>query len=170
MLCKDDLRLPDAGWGELLLSESAPIADASWTDSGERRDRRQLKQRAVGEVRHVPSPSPLTRIPQEHLARFGIAADGRLFRGLIGEDPAESTIARTNIRLGCRNWGRMGAINRIRPVAVGQSRMRHDQHRGRLRRSNGLLRVAGRGCPRCDSNAHWTGFEPDRRTGADLRV
>lgn len=94
MLCKDDLRLPAAGWGELLLSETAPIAGASWTDSGERRDRRQLKQRAVGEVRHVPSPPPLTRILREHLARFGVASDGRLFRGLTGGDLAESTIAR----------------------------------------------------------------------------
>lgn len=94
MLSKDDLQLPEAGWGELLLSETAPIAGASWTDSGERRDRRQLKQRAVGEVRHVPSPPPLTRILHEHLARFGVSSDGRLFRGLTGGDLAESTIAR----------------------------------------------------------------------------
>jgi integrase len=53
-----------------------------------------LKQRAVGEVRHVPSPPPLTRILREHLARFGTAADGRLFRSLTGGDLAESTIAR----------------------------------------------------------------------------
>lgn len=78
MLCKPDLQLPESGWGELLLSETAPIAGASWTDSGDRRDRRQLKQRAVGEVRHVPSPPPLTRILHEHLTRFGTAGDGRL--------------------------------------------------------------------------------------------
>jgi integrase len=94
MLSKDDLQLPESGWGELLLSETAPIAGGSWTDSGERRDRRQLKQRAVGEVRHVPSPPPLTRILRDHLARFGTAADGRLFRSLTGGDLAESTIAR----------------------------------------------------------------------------
>jgi integrase len=94
MLRRDDLQLPESGWGELLLSESAPIAGGAWTDSGERRDRRQLKQRAVGEVRHVPSPPPLTSILREHLARFGTAADGRLFRSLTGGDIAESTIAR----------------------------------------------------------------------------
>jgi integrase len=94
ILCKPDLQLPETGWGELLLSETAPIAGASWTDSGDRRDRRQLKQRAVGEVRHVPSPPPLTRILHEHLTRFGTASDGRLFRNLIGGDIAESTIAR----------------------------------------------------------------------------
>jgi hypothetical protein len=42
MLCKADLQLPEEGWGELLLSETAPITGAAWTDSGERRDRRQL--------------------------------------------------------------------------------------------------------------------------------
>ena len=70
MLSKADLELPAAGWGELLLSESAPIAGAAWTDSGERRDQRQLKQRGKGEVRHVPSPPPLTVILKEHLAEF----------------------------------------------------------------------------------------------------
>jgi hypothetical protein len=32
--------------GRLLVSETAPSAGAAWTDSGQRRDRRQLKQRA----------------------------------------------------------------------------------------------------------------------------
>lgn len=54
MLSKQDLQLPESGWGELLLSETAPIAGGSWTDSGERRDRMQLKQRVVGEVRRCP--------------------------------------------------------------------------------------------------------------------
>ncbi|HEX6354748.1 hypothetical protein [Actinophytocola sp.] len=57
MLSKPDLQLPEEGWGELLLSQTAPTAGAAWTDSGERRDRRQLKQRAEAEeVRHVPAP------------------------------------------------------------------------------------------------------------------
>jgi integrase len=94
MLCKPDLQLPESGWGELLLSETAPIAGAAWTDAGARRDRRQLKQRAVGDVRHVPSPPPPTQILHEHLTRFRTAADGRLFRNLTGGDIAESTIAR----------------------------------------------------------------------------
>lgn len=94
MLCKPDLQLPEAGWGELLLSTTAPTAGAAWTDSGERRDRRQLKQRAQGEVRTVPSPPPLTAILHEHLNTFGTAADGRLFRNLTGGDLAESTVSR----------------------------------------------------------------------------
>ncbi|MEV6621060.1 integrase [Amycolatopsis sp. NPDC051106] len=94
MLCKRDLQLPESGWGELLLSETAPVTGAAWTDSGERRDRRQLKQRGKGEVRPVPSPPPLTAILHEHLNNIGTAADGRLFRNLTGGDLAESTIAR----------------------------------------------------------------------------
>lgn len=94
MLSKRDLQLPEHGWGELLLSEAAPVAGGAWTDSGERRDRRQLKQRAKGEVRQVPSPPPLTQILHDHLTTFGTASDGRLFRNLTGGELAESTIAR----------------------------------------------------------------------------
>lgn len=94
MLCKPDLVLPEEGWGELLLSATAPITGAAWTDSGERRDRRQLKQRATGEIRPVPSPPPLTAILHEHQKQFGFAADGRLFRNLTGGDIGESTISR----------------------------------------------------------------------------
>lgn len=94
MLSKPDLQLPETGWGELLLSEPAPTAGAAWTNSGEQRDRRQLKQRGEGEVRPVPSPPPLTQIMHEHLETFGTAADGRLFRSLTGGDLSESTIGR----------------------------------------------------------------------------
>ena len=34
ILRKADLQLPENGWGELLLSETAPIMGAAWTDSG----------------------------------------------------------------------------------------------------------------------------------------
>ncbi|MFC6868396.1 tyrosine-type recombinase/integrase [Haloechinothrix salitolerans] len=94
MLSKQDLDLPEVGWGKLLLSQTAPIAGGAWTDSGQRRDRRQLKQRGVGEVRSVPCPPPLTALLHQHLEKFGTAADGRLFRNLTGGDLAESTIAR----------------------------------------------------------------------------
>jgi hypothetical protein len=45
MLGKEDRSLPEAGCGELLLSNAEPIAEPAWTDSGARRDKRQLKQR-----------------------------------------------------------------------------------------------------------------------------
>lgn len=94
MLGEQALAIPTQGWGELLLSETAPVAGSAWTDSGARRDRRQLKQRGVGEVRVVPCPPPLTELLNEHLEMFGTASDGRLFRSLTGGDLAESTVMR----------------------------------------------------------------------------
>ena len=59
-----------------------------WTDSGERHDRRGLKQRDPDAVRMVPIPPALVRILRAHIKEFGVAEDGRLFRnereGIIG--------------------------------------------------------------------------------------
>lgn len=93
-LRKADLNLPERGWGELLLSETAPITGAAWTDTGKRRDGRQLKQRGKGEVRTVPCAPPLTKLLHEHLTKVGTASDGRLFRNLTGGEVSESTAGR----------------------------------------------------------------------------
>ena len=66
-LRKTNLALPAEGWGELLLESSTPEAGASWTDSGRRREERQLKHRAKGETRVVPCPPALTALLHEHL-------------------------------------------------------------------------------------------------------
>jgi integrase len=50
-------------------------------DRGTNRDRRQLKQRARGETRSAPCPPELTELIHAHVRRFGLAPDGRLFRG-----------------------------------------------------------------------------------------
>jgi MFS family permease len=141
MLSKADLQLPESGWGELLPSPTAPIAGAAWTDSGARRDRRQLKQRARGEVRTVPSPPPLTALLHVHLTEFGTAADGRLFRSLAGGELAESTIARCGIRRArrplClrntrRRWrdGRTTCGTRACPPGSRQASHRHSAPNG----------------------------------------
>lgn len=88
-LTATDLDLPDAGdphgdgWGQLYLSRSNPEISSTWTDTG-RRQPRQLKHRAEGQVRVVPCPPPLVTLLREHLAEFGAAADGRLFAGPLG--------------------------------------------------------------------------------------
>jgi integrase len=55
-LRKEALTLPRSGWGELYLSTSAPAAGRAWSEGGTRREPRQLKHRAVDEVRSVPCP------------------------------------------------------------------------------------------------------------------
>ena len=88
------LALPAAGWGELLLRSSTPEAGASWTDSGRRREERQLKHRARGETHLVPAPPALTALLHAHMESFGTGPDGLLFRGVRGGGLAESTYCR----------------------------------------------------------------------------
>jgi integrase len=93
-LRETDCKLPERGWGELTLWESRPTAGSRWTDSGEVHDRRGLKHRAVRDTRIVPIPPALVVLLSEHIERFGLASDGRLFRspgdGVVGS----STYAR----------------------------------------------------------------------------
>jgi integrase len=93
-LRKSNLALPAKGWGELVLESSTPMAGASWTDSGQRREERQLKHRARGETRVVPSPPSLTALLHAHLDSFGNGRDGLLFGGVRGGGLAESTYCR----------------------------------------------------------------------------
>ena len=93
-LRKANLALPAKGWGELVLESSTPEAGASWTDSGRRREERQLKHRARGETRVVPSPPELTALLHVHLEKYGTGLDGLLFGGVRGGQLAESTYCR----------------------------------------------------------------------------
>jgi integrase len=83
-----DCDLPDQGWGRLTLAETLPVTTKKWTDSGQRHDKRGLKQRDPNAVRIVPIPPGLVSILREHIKEFGVAADGRLFRnerdGILG--------------------------------------------------------------------------------------
>ena len=91
-LRESNLSLPDGGeWGELHLSRTAPAAGTSWTDSGRRRDSRQLKHRAIGDVRIVPCHPRLVELLRQHLSEHGTAPDGRLFRGTRGGPISESS-------------------------------------------------------------------------------
>lgn len=83
-LTRSAMRLPETGWGEFRLRESAPLSGAKWSDNGRSRDSRQLKHRARGDVRVVPIAPPLTELLNSHLKQHGTAPDGRLFRALRG--------------------------------------------------------------------------------------
>ncbi|NDL60838.1 tyrosine-type recombinase/integrase [Phytoactinopolyspora sp. XMNu-373] len=85
-LSKQNLTLPAEGWGEIHLERARPHAGSEWTNSGDKRDNRQLKQRAIGETRTVPCPPELTALLHRHIKRFGTTADGRLFVGQRNAD------------------------------------------------------------------------------------
>lgn len=93
-LREENLDLPKEGWGTFYLRRSSPAVGRAWTDSGERRERRQLKHRGDNEVRLVPCPPPLTRMIHHHLEEYGSAPDGRLFPSARGGPLSESVYGR----------------------------------------------------------------------------
>lgn len=73
------------------LTNSEPRSDSRWTDSGKPRERRALKHRADGDIRHVPTHPDLVVMFHEHITTHGIGPDGRIFidpRGGILTDRA----------------------------------------------------------------------------------
>jgi integrase len=93
-LRRSDCYLPENGWGRLDLAETAPQAGADWTDDGGTREIRGLKHRAKTEVRPVPIPPELVRLLRQHIERYGVTADGRLFRAARGGHLAQSFYGR----------------------------------------------------------------------------
>jgi integrase len=89
-LAADNMILPPPGrsddedWGELHIRSATPDAGGEWTDDGSPRERRQLKHRAEGDSRIVPTHPELTRLLRDHLAEVGTTLDGRLFGGVRG--------------------------------------------------------------------------------------
>jgi hypothetical protein len=83
ILVPRNLQLPSKNdeWGRFILETAEPHAGRHWTDTGNNRDQRQLKQRAIGEVREVPCAPPLTTILRAHIDEFGLGPGGRLFVG-----------------------------------------------------------------------------------------
>jgi integrase len=71
--------LPATGWGSMTFDSAEPHAGKHWTNSGENRDSRHLKQRVRGESRTVPIPPPLTDLLNAHINTFGTGTGGRLF-------------------------------------------------------------------------------------------
>jgi hypothetical protein len=90
----DCVKLPETGWGLLLLTGNAPRVGSQWTDSGTTHDERHLKHRAKKTTRPVPVPPELVCLIRAHLDGFGAAPDGRLFRGARGAMLSESIYGR----------------------------------------------------------------------------
>ncbi|MFD3525039.1 tyrosine-type recombinase/integrase [Streptomyces sp. NPDC058653] len=83
-LRKGDCRLPEKGWGELVLAGSRPEVGAGWTDDGKPYEQRGLKRRARRSTRSVPIPPALVALLRAHIATYGAAPDGRLFTAVRG--------------------------------------------------------------------------------------
>jgi hypothetical protein len=77
--------------GLLLLSGNASPGGSQWTDSGSTHDERHLKHRARKITRPVPIPPEMVDQIRTHINRFGVSADGRLFRGARGSLLSESS-------------------------------------------------------------------------------
>lgn len=94
-LALEELELPDGAneWGWADLEDSSPQTSGDWTDSGQR-EIRQLKHRAEKETRPVPLCPPLVKMLRRHVAEFGTAPDGRLFRARNGGLLSETTYNR----------------------------------------------------------------------------
>jgi integrase len=93
-LRKADCHLPEKGWGRIDLAETSPMAGVDWTDNGEVRQVQGLKHRAENEIRPVPIPPELVRLLRQHIDRYGVAEDGRLFRAARGGHLSESAYGR----------------------------------------------------------------------------
>ncbi|NBE95500.1 integrase [Nonomuraea sp. KC401] len=76
--------LPADDWGEMRLTNAEPRSGSRWTNSGKVRERRELKHRAVGEIRRVPIHPELSNMLIEHLKEFGAGPGGRIFIGPRG--------------------------------------------------------------------------------------
>ncbi|MFG2038124.1 tyrosine-type recombinase/integrase [Dactylosporangium sp. NPDC048998] len=99
-----DCLLPATGWGKAVLAETAPHVGSHWTDDGSAHERRGLKHRARTETRPVPLPPQLVAMMRHHVETFGVAEDGRLFRGIHG-GPLSSSI--------CNRWWQMARIKAL---------------------------------------------------------
>jgi integrase len=77
-------KLPETGWGELVLTGSTQYTGSSWGDNGKSLEDRALKHRASRSTRRVPVCPELVRILRHHLDTFTCGLDGRLFVTRMG--------------------------------------------------------------------------------------
>jgi integrase len=112
----------DQEWGELHIRSATPDAGREWTDDGSLRERRQLKHRADGDSRIVPTHPELTRLLRDHLAKFSPAPDGRLFGGVRGGELPTITYRRAWIK--ARHTA-LSATEQASPLARRPYDLRH---------------------------------------------
>lgn len=100
---KQNLSLPETGWGDIHLERARPEVSEEWTNTGESSEEAPLKHRDDDTGRTVPCPPVLTAMLHAHITNHGTAPDGRLFRG-----------ARDGGRVGSTVYGRVWATARAK--------------------------------------------------------
>lgn len=83
-LREGDLKLPESGWGEIVLRKSYQESGSAWTDDGAHSEERGLKHRDVDTTRPVPAHPDLVKSLRRHLDDHGTGVDGRLFVTRVG--------------------------------------------------------------------------------------
>jgi len=158
-LNKSNLTIPTDGWGDIHLDGAEPYAGKEWTDSGQDRDRRQLKQRERGESRAAPCPPELTALLHAHLDEFGTTPDGQLFVGDRNHDElpktpsSESGAAHGRRRSRRRSSPRLWRNGRIWPVPTGHKDTTPSHHpRSSEATSKQLMNDSILWCPRPDTS------------------
>jgi integrase len=86
------------------------------------REVRQLKHRADGDSRVVPTHPELTRLLRDHLASFATASDGRLFDGVRGGELPTITYRRAWIKA---RQAALSSAERASPLAWRPYDLRH---------------------------------------------
>ena len=79
-----NLKLPTAGWGEIVLLSSYQPTRSEWTDDGQAGEERSLKHRAAKATRRVPAHPELVVALHQHLSTFGVGSEDRLFVSRTG--------------------------------------------------------------------------------------
>jgi integrase len=116
-LCADDCTLPPTGWGRLELHQTSPAPGRQWTDTGDGHEHRGLKNRPRRAIRVVPIPPELVTLLRDHITRYGLASDGRLFRSEAGGVLTPPPTTGSGTRPVC-SGSRLLAARRYWPVAL----------------------------------------------------
>jgi len=137
---------------------ATPDAGSEWTADGSTREQRQLKHRAEGDSRIVPTHPELTKILRDHLAQFESTPDGRLFSGVRGGELPASTRPRSPSGLGtastcccgstpCPWWARTISPGAASAKPCARTDMRATSDLG-LWHVFGTTTASGHPCPR----------------------
>jgi len=134
------LELPDEGWGQLILSRSAPTTGTAWSNSGQRRDHRQLKPQAPCRRGRAGRPLPTAA------RRSAPGAPRRVRRGPRGA-PVPGSARRSALRERLQPGLAEGPREGVQPALPGSLAARRAALRPAARGRVDMAGRRGRGDP-----------------------